>query len=84
MSEEAEDDRISICSGGIFSDNMSITTQHDASSADKPPATRPKVDLSLIRNKQKRSALYQKLKKERNKVRLSQFFQILKILLNKK
>jgi len=68
MSEESEDDQISICSGGIFSDNMSITSQSDVTSNDVPSATRPKVDLSLIRNKQKRSALYQKLKKEAKKV----------------
>ena len=68
MSEETEDDQISICSGGIFSDNMSIVTQSDTRTGDRPTASRPKVDLTLIRNKQKRSALYQKLKKETQKV----------------
>ena len=68
MAAETEDDQISISSGGIFSDNASFIAPADATAANENDVKRPKFDISLIRNKQRRSEAFQKFKREAKKV----------------
>lgn len=64
-----EDDQLSICSGGIFSETASVITQQsNESTVTETNASKSKIDLSQIGNKKRRTALYQKQRAEHKKV----------------
>ena len=67
MDKDLDDDQISILSGGVFSDTASVLMPNDATNAQEKLLKR-KIDLSDIKNKKRRSALFSKLKKEEKKV----------------
>ena len=69
VSADLDDDQISICSGGVFSETASVVSQlSNASASNEANLPMSKIDLSQVGNKKRRSALYQKLRSEQKKV----------------
>ncbi|CAK8688940.1 ribosome production factor 1-like [Clavelina lepadiformis] len=66
---EVDDDQVSICSGGVFSDIASVSSL-DLTTSSSTDGNQLSWNISQIRNKQKRAAAYVKLRREQRKERI--------------